>query len=519
MAKRGKVSKGDMLKPGAIYLVGAGPGDPGLITIKGLTAIKEADCIIYDFLANTRLLSHAREGASTIYVGKKGSTNTITQEEINALIIENALAGKTVVRLKGGDPFIFGRGGEEAEAIVNAGLTFEVIPGVTSAIAAPAYAGIPLTHREFASAVTFITGQEDPLKERPNVAWERLTVGRGTLVFLMGWKSLGLIVEKLRSNGWPGKTPVALIRWGTLTKQVCVEGTLVDIEERAERMKIKPPIVTVVGEVVGLRQKLNWFESRPLFGKTVLVTRALDQAGTFADQLERTGAETIVMPLIKTVKPPSYAEIDRAIKKLSTYDWAVFTSVNGVKYFFERLSALGLDARELKGVKLCVVGPRTAQAIEELGLKIDLIPKEFKAEGVLTALGTKNIKGKRFLMPRALDARELLPIEIKRLGGKIDVCPVYKTISPKKEATEAIEKLREGSIDVVTFTSSSTVTNFLKMFGKAAGVKILNSLIVACIGPIAAKTATDAGIKVAIVPGDYTIPALIEAIEGYYRKA
>ncbi|MEK6531351.1 MAG: uroporphyrinogen-III C-methyltransferase, partial [Deltaproteobacteria bacterium] len=306
-----------------VYLVGAGPGDPGLITLKGLLAIKKAQCIIYDFLANSRLLQDAPSDVEAIYVGKKGNSKTISQDEINRLIVKKARQGKTVVRLKGGDPFIFGRGGEEAEELKKAGIPFEVIPGVTSAIAAPAYAGIPLTHRDMASSVTFITGQESPIKQRPNIAWDRLSTGRGTLVFLMGWKNLPFITKKLLQNGWDPKTPVALIRWGTMPKQVCLTGSLEDIATVAKAAKLMPPVTVVVGDVVRLRQGLNWFESRPLFGRRILVTRAEEQAGGFSALLEDYGAEAVPFPVIKTVPPKSYRALDSEIKRLSTYDWVI----------------------------------------------------------------------------------------------------------------------------------------------------------------------------------------------------
>lgn len=501
---------------GFVYLVGAGPGDPGLITVKGIEAVKEADCIIYDFLAGSRLLEYAKKGAETVYVGKKGSLKTLPQEEINKLIIEKARQGKTVVRLKGGDPFIFGRGGEEAEEIVKAGIPYEVIPGVTSAIAAPAYAGIPLTHRDLASSVTFLTGQENPLKERPSIAWDRLSTGRGTLVFLMGWKNLRFITDKLLANGWDPSAPVALVRWGTLTKQVSVSGRLDNIVEIAEKRGIKPPVVTVVGDVVNLREKLNWFETKPLFGKRILVTRALEQAGDFSRLLERNGAETVIFPTIKTVPPESFGPLDKAIKKLPAYNWAIFTSVNGVKYFFDRLYKLDKDLRELKGVNICAIGPRTEEAVRALGIKVDLTPKEYRAEAIIEALGKKGIKGKRFLLARAAVAREILPMEIRRLGGKIDVVPAYKTIKPKKEAAGIKKLFQDGGIDVVTFTSSSTVTNFASIFKRSELPGLLKSAKVACIGPITAQTAGKYGLKADIMPKDYTIPALTEAMARYF---
>ena len=504
------------MRKGRVYLVGAGPGDPGLITVKGVEALKEADCVIYDFLASSRLLDYARAGTENIYVGKKGSLKTLTQEEINNLIVEKAVLGKTVVRLKGGDPFIFGRGGEEAQALKSAGIPFEVIPGVTSAIAAPAYAGIPLTHRDLSSAVTFITGQEAPIKERTNIAWDRLSTGQGTLVFLMGWKNLPFITAKLLENGWDPSTPVAIIRWGTMPKQVSLSGRLDNIVELSKKRGIRPPVVIVVGEVVSLREKLDWFESKPLFGKKVLVTRTLEQAGEFTSILERLGAEPVTFPVIKTTAPPSWGPLDRAISRLNTYDWAIFTSVNGVKYFFERLTKLGYDLRELKGVRICAIGPRTEAAVRELNIRVDLTPAEFKAEAIIDALGKSGIKGKRFLLARALVAREVLPIEIKRLGGRIDVVPAYRTVRPRKAAAELKKLLAEGAIDVIAFTSSSTVVNFMSFFKKDEVPALLSRVKIACIGPITADTARKKGLTVDIMPGDYTIPALADAMAEFF---
>ncbi len=503
---------------GKVFLVGAGPGDPGLVTVKGVEAIKRADCVIYDFLANKRLLDYASPGAECVYVGKKGSANTITQKEINALIIKRANAGLSVVRLKGGDPFIFGRGAEEAEQIIDAGLEYEVIPGVTSAIAAPAFAGIPLTHRELSSAVTFITGQEDPIKERSNIAWDRLSTGRGTLVFLMGWKNLPFIAGKLLSNGWDPETPVALIRWGTMPTQESVTGTLGNIVKLSKARKILPPVIIVVGEVVNRKKKLDWFEVMPLFGKKVLVTRTQAQAKAFTALLERSAATPIEFPTIKTVDPLDFGPLDRAIKRLDKYDWAIFTSANGVKYFYKRIRALGLDIRELKGVKLIAVGPKTTAELAGLGVNVDLTPGKFIAEGLLKTLGAKRIKGQRFLLPRAAKARELIPTEIRRLGGRIDVVDAYRTIKPRKGVTELRETMREGGIDVVTFTSSSTVSNFVSMFAKGEAAKLLKNTKIACIGPVTADTARELNLNVDIMPGKHTVPALTRAMEEYFKK-
>ena len=505
-------------KGAKVYLVGAGPGDPELITVKGLKAIGRADCVIYDFLASERLLSHAKKGAETIYVGKKGCYRHISQSKITRLIIKKALGGKVVTRLKGGDPFIFGRGGEEALELRRASIPFEVVPGVTSAIAAPAYAGIPLTHREHASTVTFITGHEDPLKKRSAVSWKKLSIGDGTLVILMGWKNLSVIVKKLIENGRDPKTPVAMVRWGTMPGQKTVVGTLEDIVARAKEAGMMPPVVTIVGDVVSLRKRLSWFDTRPLFGKRIVVTRTAEQAGTFTRTLEDRGAVCLSLPVIKIVKPKSYAPLDRAIKRLATYDWAIFTSVNGVEYFFERLYKLGLDLRELKGVKVAAIGPATEKAITGRGIKVDLTPKEFKAEGVLKALTPRRIKGKRFLLPRAEKAREILPHEIRRLGGTIDVAPAYRTIRPRGVGAELKNALKKGALDAVTFTSSSTVTNFAGLFKKHELAGLLKGVTVACIGPITAKTARENGLTVDLMPKRYTIPALTEALEEFFNK-
>ncbi|MBI5233876.1 MAG: uroporphyrinogen-III C-methyltransferase, partial [Deltaproteobacteria bacterium] len=375
---------------GKAYLVGAGPGDPGLITLKAVEILKEADCVIYDFLANPKLLEHASPDAEKICVGKKGGTKTISQDEINDLLVKKARR-MMVVRLKGGDPFIFGRGSEEVQRLAQEGIPFEVVPGVTSASAVPTYAGIPLTHRELASSVSFVTGQEAPGKEDSDIAWDRLSHGDGTIVFLMGWKNLPQITAKLIDMGRPSATPAAVISRGTFTGQRTVVATLDSIADEVERQGIKPPAVVVVGDVVRLRDKLSWFETKPLFGKRIVVTRALEQAGSFAKILEAKAALPIVFPLIKTVLPSDTRSLDRAIKRLSIYDWAIFTSVNGVRYFVERLEKLEKDIRELKGVRICAIGSMTAKAVEDLGIRVDLVPKEYRAEAIIEALGRRGI--------------------------------------------------------------------------------------------------------------------------------
>jgi len=506
------------MSKGKVYLIGAGPGDPGLITVKAVECIKEADVVVYDYLANKKFLDYAREKAEIIYVGKVGGAHTLPQDKINELIIEKAKKGKIIARLKGGDPFIFGRGGEEAEEIVAEGIDFEVIPGVTAGVAAAAYAGIPLTHRDFTTTVAFITGHEDPTKDESNIYWDKISTGIGTLVFYMGIGNLEPNMKKLMENGRSPDTPVALIRWGTTSQQETLVGTIADIAEKAKKANFKAPAITVVGGVVSLRNKLRWFDERPLFGKRVIVTRSREQASDFSVLLEKNGAEPIEFPTIETVRPKDWKEIDRAIKNLPKYDWAIFTSVNGVKYFVERLKKFDKDIRELKGIKICAIGPATAKAIEDLGIKVDLVPKEYRAESIIAGLGKNKIKGKRFLLPRALKAREVLPEEIKRLGGKVDVVSAYRTIKPKEKTDEIRKMLEEKKIDVVTFTSSSTVENFVSMFKKGEAAGLLQDVAVASIGPITRDTASTLGIKTNIMPEKYTIPALTEAIVQYFKK-
>ncbi|MCX7918559.1 MAG: uroporphyrinogen-III C-methyltransferase, partial [bacterium] len=362
---------------GKVYLVGAGPGDPGLITVKGLECIKTADVIIYDYLANPKLLAYARPETELIYVGKKAGEHTLPQEEINALLIKKAHAGKTVCRLKGGDPTVFGRGGEEAEVLVQAGILFEFVPGVTSAIAVPAYAGIPVTHREYTSDFAVITGHEVPTKGSSSINWAHLATSVGTLIFLMGVGNLPLIVTQLLKHGRPKRTPVAIIRHGTTPKQETIVGTLADIAEKAKQNQFKPPAVIIVGDVVKLRDKLNWFESNPLFGKRILVTRTRSQASEFVRVLESFGAEVIEFPTIEIIPPSNWRPLDKAIRNLANYDWVIFTSVNGVTYFFQRLAEKNLDSRLFRTARIAAIGPATAEALKEKGLIPDIVPMEY----------------------------------------------------------------------------------------------------------------------------------------------
>ncbi|HEY5593716.1 MAG TPA: uroporphyrinogen-III C-methyltransferase [Nitrospiria bacterium] len=502
-------------RPGRIYLIGAGPGDPGLLTIKGKSCIEQADVILYDYLANEEFLRYAKPQAEVIFAGKKGGEAHIGQEEINRILIERARRGKMVVRLKGGDPFIFGRGGEEAAAVVAAGIPFEIVPGVTAAVGVPAYAGIPLTHRDVASAVTFVTGHEDPDKENRQVPWDKLS-GIGTLVFFMGLSNLPEIVRQLLRHGQTPQTPVAVTRWGTRPEQRTVVGTLKNIVEKVRAEALKPPALIIVGEVVKLRQQLNWFEGRPLFGKRILVTRARDQAVEFTDLLKLYGADPVEFPTIEVVPPESWEALDGAIRKIEEYDWLIFTSANGVLYFLERLKAGGKDIRALKGVKLCAIGPRTAQEIERMGVRVDLMPTEYIAEALIDQMGRQELSGRRVLIPRAAVARDVLPEALTRMGARVDVVAAYRTIRPTRDL-EWVKNLLQGrQISVITFTSSSTVRNFVEMFGPDEVQKLLNGVVVACIGPITSKTVEEYGMTVHVLPKDSTIPSLAQAIVDHF---
>ncbi len=498
---------------GKVYLIGAGPGDPGLITEKGKKVIERADVIVYDYLANPRLLSYAKPGAEKIYVGKKGGCHTLSQEGINQLLVEKAKEGKIVARLKGGDPFLFGRGGEEAEVLVEAGIEFEIVPGVTSAIAAPAYAGIPVTHREHTSTFSMVTGHEDPTKETSAISWDALAK-IGTIAFLMGMKNLPRICENLKKAGKAPETPVAVIQWGSTPRQRVVTGTLDDIVERVQRAGLGPPSIILVGEVVKLREKLSWFEKKPLFGKRILVTRTREQASQLVETLEQMGAECLEIPTIKIVPPESFEVLDEALRELESFDWVIFTSVNGVKYFFDRLFALGKDARAMAKAKVAAIGTATAELIKSYGLLVDLLPKEFRAEGLLEVLMKEDLSGKRVLIPRALEAREILPEKLREAGAEVVVAPAYQTIIPEEETEAARRAFREG-VDVVTFTSSSTAKNLLKMLGEEAR-ELLSGVVLASIGPITSETLRRAGFEPTVEAQEYTIPGLVKAIVDYF---
>jgi uroporphyrinogen III methyltransferase/synthase len=502
---------------GKTYLVGAGPGDPGLITIKGLDCIRNADVLIYDFLASPQFLKHARENAEIIYVGKKGGDHTLSQERINALIVEKAREGLNVVRLKGGDPFIFGRGGEEAEALIDAEIPFEIVPGVTSAIAAPTYAGIPLTHRKITSTVAFVTGHEDPTKGESSIDWAAIASGIGTIVFLMGVKNLPHITRQLVNHGMKPDTPVALIRWGTTPRQVTVTGTLDTIVEHVKAVGLKPPAIIVVGHVVEFRERMKWFENRPLMGKKIVVTRAREQASELVQILTDLGAECLECPTIKVRPPEDEMPLEKAIEALSRYDWLVFTSVNGVNFFFDRLFQKGLDVRALSNLHTAVIGPATEKRLFDFGLKSDIVPESYRAESVIDAFRSENIKGKKILLPRAKEARPILPVELTKMGAVVDEIAAYCTHAVQDNIEDLLSELEDGAIDVITFTSSSTVTNFKALLPPDRFENLMQNVFIASIGPITADTAKKLGFNVHIVAESFTINGLCQAIQQHFN--
>lgn len=503
-----------------IYLVGSGPGDPGLFTVKGVRCMEAADAVVYDRLAPESLLSYAKPDAEFLYVGKKPGNPSMPQEEINARLVELGQAGKTVVRLKGGDPYIFGRGGEEALALLEANLPFEVVPGVTSGVAAPSYAGIPVTHRRVSTSVAFVTGHEDPAKGSQDVDWNGLANGADTLVLYMGIGRLREISGELIAAGKNPSTPAACVRWGTLPEQQTVTGTLCDIADRVAEENLKPPAITIIGDVVSLRDSgLGWYEKRPLFGRRIVVTRARTQAGELSRELEDLGAEVLEFPTIEIKSPDDLAPLDQAIRELDIYDWIVFTSVNGVEAFLDRLAHHELDVRSIpKVAKIAAIGPATADRIKDVGLRVNVVPKEYRAEALLDEISTGEIKGKKVLIPRAKVAREILPEKLREAGADVFVPPAYESV-PSDEGQEALaDRLEAGEVDCVTFTASSTVENFVQAFGQEDTVRMLDGVLVACIGPITAETARGHGISVDVEAEKYTIPGLVEAVENVFVK-
>jgi uroporphyrinogen III methyltransferase / synthase len=483
-----------------VYLVGAGPGDPELITLKAKRLLETADVVLHDHLANPALLAIAPASAELIYVGKKKSDHAFSQEQICELLVERGRRGLTVVRLKGGDPFIFGRGGEEAEALADAGVPFEVVPGVTSPLGIAAYTGVPLTHRDHTSVVTFITGH-DVLK----IDWDKVGTSE-TLVIFMGLSHFDEIAERIIGGGRSPSTPAIAVRWGTRPIQQVVTGTLTTLPGLIHRHNLKPPATIIVGDVVGLREKLSWFEKLPLFGQRIVVTRAKDQADSLSAPLRHLGAEVVELPTIEIQPAPDYAALDAAIARLPSYDWLIFTSVNGVRFFLQRLDAGRTDLRAIRA-KLCAIGPATRDALEQFHLKVDIMAEQYLAEGLLQTLSDFELSGAKILIARAAVARDTLPDELRHRGATVDVVEAYRTSAPADLPARAADILATRT-DWITFTSSSTATNLIAV----CGADVLSNVRIASIGPVTSETLRQAGAEVTVEASPHTVPGLVEAI-------
>lgn len=498
------------MSKGYVYLVGAGPGDPKLITIKGSECIAKADVLVYDRLASRRLLSLARPDCELIYVGKSPDRHTLRQEEINQVLVDKGLEGKVVTRLKGGDPFVFGRGGEEAEALLAADIPFEVVPGITSAIAVPAYAGIPVTHRDLTSSFAVITGHEDPTKNETALHWEHLANSHGTLVFLMGMENLPLIANKLMENGKASTTPVGIIQWGTRPEQRTLVGQLDNIAQKVKEQGFTNPSIIIVGEVVSLREKLQWFEKKPLFGQRIVVTRARHQASELSQAIEALGGEAWEFPTIEIAPPSDSSHLLKAFAELKSFQWLIFTSVNGVDAFFAELRKQGQDIRDLIGLEIAAIGPATQAALEKRGLRVAFVPEEYRAEKVVEGLSGRVVSGQRVLLARAEEARDVLPESLKAMGVEVWDVPVYKTILGGANRAELKRLLREKEIHTVTFTSSSTVRNFVTLL--EGEISLLDDVKLYSIGPITSATARELGLKIFKEAAQYTIGGLVEVL-------
>ncbi len=515
---------------GKVYLVGAGPGDPLLISLRAAQCLAQSDVVVYDRLVHRDVLKHAKKDAELFYVGKESSRHTMRQEQINELIVQHALKGKTVCRLKGGDPFVFGRGGEEAIACREANVLFEVVPGVTSAIAAPAYAGIPVTHRNIASSFTVITGHEDPLKNESSIRWKEIATGADTLVFLMGVENLHAIVSKLIENGKSEDTPIALVQWGSWSKQRTLISTLKAVEENAYLRNFTAPCVTIVGDVVRLSDNLRWFEDKPLFGKKIMVTRAREQSSDLCDMLQDLGAEPVEYPMIRILPMVDLSSLDHAIHLFpsvagltesgeassSLYSWVIFTSANAVTIVADRLIQLGYDMRSMAGLHIAAIGPGTAEVLRKHGIRADFVPTRFVAEAILEELPDHLIKGARILLPRASEAREILPQRLTEMGAVTDVTPIYQTVMDDSDKDEIISELAEKAIDVITFASSSTVHNFMQAICEQNIPELIGETVLACIGPITADTLHTYGFAPQIVASEHSIPGLVKEIVAYF---
>ncbi len=503
-----------MKAKGIVYLVGAGPGDAGLLTVRGAELIARADVLVYDALVNPELLRLAPKTAEVIYGGKRAKDHAIPQGELNQLLVKKAKAGKTVVRLKGGDPYLFGRGGEEAEEIAAAGIPFEVVPGISSTFAAPNYAGIPVTHRDFCSSYTVVTGHEDPTKDESAIDWAALAKTPGTKIVLMGVERIRQIAATLVENGLPAETPVAMVRWGTTGRQKTITGTLATIADVVEKTGFTAPAVTIIGGVVGLRKKLNWFEQRPLFGQRVVVTRTRDQASQLSKQLLERGAEVLEIPTIKIEPPEERVALAEAFADLGQIDWLVFTSPNGVTSFFEYFFRVHNDIRALGFVRIAAVGPATAAKLQELHLRVDAMPEEYVAAKVADAIAkTETVENLRILILRAEVANPELPKMLEDLGGIVDDVAVYRTAPETDDLNGAAAKFMEEGADWVTFTSSSTVENFHARFDLPATLKKFPGLKLLSIGPETSKAIKALGLEPTLEAKAHNIDGMVAALE------
>lgn len=503
---------------GKVWLVGAGPGDPALITVRGREALIRAEVVVYDRFVSKEFLDDVAEGAEVVYAGAQAGVAGMSEEEIDQFLVRRAREGRQVVRLIGGDPFVFARGGEEAEALRIAGVPFEVVNGVTSSIAAPAYAGIPITYRGIADSFAVVSGEEDPEAVDSPVDWARLATAVDTLVLVWATDNLPKLMETLRRHGRAGETPVAVVSWGTHGRQETVVGTVMDIAEQAARAGVRSPAMTVVGEVVRLRERMRWYDDRPLFGKRVLVTRSRQRAGVLRERLREEGAEVIELPALEVVETAAPEIITRVMGALADgqYGWVVFTSANAADLFFRHLDASGRDARALGATKICAVGSEAAEALAAHGIRPDVV----RAEGVVEAGGALDARAlgrRRVLVPRAGDTQPELIAALRRLGAEVEEIPLYVTSIPRRPNQESLGSLRRGEVDVVSFATSNAVTNLVNMLGgDLAG---LRRATIACIGPYTARAARDLGLRVDVLPEDDSVPSLVRALREHYAVA
>ncbi len=500
-----------------VYLIGAGPGDLELLTLKGKRALEEADVVVYDALASEELLAFCRKNVEKIYVGKIAGNHALPQDKINELLIQKAKEnkGQIVTRLKGGDPYIFGRGGEEGEALFNAGIPFEEVPGISSTIAGPAYAGIPVTHRTFSSSLTIITGHEDPTKENSVHNWDALAKSASTLVFVMGMANLPSITKNLIEAGMNAKTPAALVYKATTPEHRSISGDLKDLPNLAKKHNFTNPCLIVVGNVVKMKEKLDWFEKKPLLGKSIVVTRAREQASSIAHLLSSLGANVIQFPTIEIQAIEDFSLVDKEVNNINTYDWVIFTSINGVEHFYKRLNTLKKDSRIFNSSKIAAIGPATAKGLEERGIIADFIPEAYMAEGIVEGLKKHGIENKKVLIIRAKEARELLPVELEKNGAKVTVLTIYETVATQNDKEKIHALITENKIDCISFGSSSTVKNFFAQI-PVEHIKKSTNIKFASIGEITSNTLAEYGFKADIQPEKFTIPALVQSIKEFY---